>query len=362
MEIHGWTAGFLLATILSSVDAAAELSAMFVFGDSLMDPGNNNYLSSTARADFLPYGIDFFAGPSGRFCNGKTVVDYLGDLLGIPLLPAYASPFSTGKSILRGVNYASAAGGILEETGKTHGERFSLSQQVDNFESTLNELRVEMRGDEEQLKSYLSKALVVMSLGSNDYINNYLQPSYYTSSYLYTPQDYASLLINRYATQILRLESLGLKKFVLGGIGPLGCIPNQLARNEVQGECVVSTNNAVAMFNHDLKSLVDKLNNNNNNGSIFAYGNIYGAFMDILNNGSTNGLKVRDRGCCGLGKNRGQITCLPMLVPCSNRQEYVFWDAFHPTQVVNQMLASRAHSGTQSDCYPLNIQQIVASI
>lgn len=81
------------------------------------------------------------------------------------------------------------------------GERFSLSQQVVNFESTLSDLRSQM-GDG-QLTTYLAKALVIMSLGSNDYINNYLQPSFYATSYIYTPNDYADLLINRYATQIL---------------------------------------------------------------------------------------------------------------------------------------------------------------
>ncbi|KAL2497996.1 GDSL esterase/lipase [Abeliophyllum distichum] len=93
----------------------AQFSAMFVFGDSLIDPGNNNYLNSLAKANYVPYGVDFYEGPSGRFSNGRTIIDYLGDLLEIPDLPAYTNP---GKNILRGVNYASAAGGILEETGQ----------------------------------------------------------------------------------------------------------------------------------------------------------------------------------------------------------------------------------------------------
>ncbi|GAB4828009.1 GDSL esterase/lipase 7 [Ancistrocladus abbreviatus] len=49
--------------------------AMFIFGDSLIDNGNNNYMLTAARANYLPYGIDS-GGPTGRFCNGLTVVDY----------------------------------------------------------------------------------------------------------------------------------------------------------------------------------------------------------------------------------------------------------------------------------------------
>jgi len=53
--------------------------AMFTFGDSLVDNGNNNYLASLARADFPPNGCDYTKEVStGRFCNGKTLADYIG--------------------------------------------------------------------------------------------------------------------------------------------------------------------------------------------------------------------------------------------------------------------------------------------
>lgn len=53
----------------------------FIFGDSLSDVGNNNFLSkSLARANLPWYGIDFGSGlPNGRFCNGRTVADIIGN-------------------------------------------------------------------------------------------------------------------------------------------------------------------------------------------------------------------------------------------------------------------------------------------
>lgn len=59
---------------------AALVPAMYVFGDSLVDVGNNNYLNfSAAKANFYPNGIDFPTGkPTGRFCNGKNPADFLG--------------------------------------------------------------------------------------------------------------------------------------------------------------------------------------------------------------------------------------------------------------------------------------------
>jgi hypothetical protein len=62
-----------------SGEAEPEVTAMFIFGDSLIDNGNNNYIASIAKANFLPYGIDFLEGcPTGRFCNGGTTVDFIG--------------------------------------------------------------------------------------------------------------------------------------------------------------------------------------------------------------------------------------------------------------------------------------------
>lgn len=46
-----------------------------------MDCGTNNFLGTFARADRLPYGRDFDTHrPTGRFCNGRIPVDYLGSL------------------------------------------------------------------------------------------------------------------------------------------------------------------------------------------------------------------------------------------------------------------------------------------
>ncbi|KAL3737038.1 hypothetical protein ACJRO7_025890 [Eucalyptus globulus] len=333
-----------------------QVPAMFVFGDSIVDVGNNNYLNSYAKCNYPPYGIDYPTGRSGRFCNGKNIVDMLGDLLGLPSPPAYANPSTTGAKVLGGVNYASAAGGILDESGRHYGERYSLSQQVLNFENTLNQVRTMLSGT--ALSQYLAKSIAVMVIGSNDYINNYLMPSMYSSSYIYTPQAYGNLLLNRYARQILALNSLGLRKFFLAGIAPLGCIPNQRASGRSPlDRCVDSVNQMLGTFNEGLRSLVQQLNSNHP-GSIFLYGNTYGAMGDILNNPAAYGFSVVDKACCGIGRNQGEITCAPFLTPCADRNQHVFWDAYHLTQAANSVLVQRAFYGPQSDCYPINIQQM----
>lgn len=62
------------------VTGQARVPAMFVLGDSLVDVGNNNFLASVARANYLPYGIDLNYRPTGRFSNGMNFVDLLGNV------------------------------------------------------------------------------------------------------------------------------------------------------------------------------------------------------------------------------------------------------------------------------------------
>lgn len=57
----------------------ASFPAIIVFGDSIVDAGNNDDMITEARCDYAPYGIDFDGGvPTGRFSNGKVPTDILG--------------------------------------------------------------------------------------------------------------------------------------------------------------------------------------------------------------------------------------------------------------------------------------------
>ncbi|TKY73734.1 GDSL esterase/lipase [Spatholobus suberectus] len=266
-----WTV-LLISVSTNGVQGEPSFFAMFVFGDSLVDNGNNNHLNSLAKANFAPYGIDFSEGPTGRFSNGKTLTDILGEIIGLPLLPAFADTIIQGENISWGVNYASAAAGILD-----------------------------------------GKIWLCMVWDS---------------------------------------------KFLLAGLGPLGCIPSQLSIGFAPpGECRPGVNDIVHMFNVLLRSLVDQLNAEYH-GSIFVYGNTSGAFSELMNNAKTYGFTVTDSGCCGVGRNQGQITCLPGFYPCQDRDQYLFWDAFHTSEAVNKILAHRTFTGPPSDCNPVNVKQM----
>lgn len=86
------------------------------------------------------------------------------------------------------------------------------------------------------------------------------------------------------------LYNVGLRKFFIAGIGPLGCIPNLRASGQApEGRCVDSVNQIIGTFNEGLRSIVDQLNKRP--GAVSVYGNTYSAVGDILNNPGNYGKK-----------------------------------------------------------------------
>uniref|UniRef100_A0A803M2D3 GDSL esterase/lipase n=1 Tax=Chenopodium quinoa TaxID=63459 RepID=A0A803M2D3_CHEQI len=296
------------AQIRTSATKQPEVPCFFIFGDSLVDNGNNNGILTLARANYQPYGVDFAQGATGRFCNGRTVVDVLAQLLGFT---DYIPPFSsaTGDSLIKGVNFASGASG----------------------------------------------------LGSNDYLNNYFMPNYYSTPNQYTPAAYATALLQEYSRQLTDLYRLGARKVIIPGIGPIGCIPYELARfnGTAQSRCNEDKNNVVNLFNSGLRQLVDTINNGQFPGAKFVYLDSFKGSKELTANKKSYGLEVTEEGCCGVGKNNGQITCLPLQTPCENRSKYLFWDAFHPTEVANVIYAKMAYnSKANAYAHPINVRQL----
>ncbi|KAJ8770013.1 hypothetical protein K2173_009096 [Erythroxylum novogranatense] len=327
--------------------------AMFIFGDSLVDNGNNNYLASLARANYYPYGIDFSEGPTGRFSNGYTMVDKIAELLGLPLIPAYYE--ASGDEVLHGVNYASAAAGILDVTGRNFVGRIPFDEQIKNFQTTLDLIRNDLGVVD--VAQDIGRCIFFVGMGSNDYLNNYLMPNYPTKNQ-YNAQQYADYLVKEYSRQLMTLHDLGARKFVIAGLGMMGCIPSILAQS-TGGKCSEEVNKLILPFNENVKTMINNFNKNLT-GSKFIYIDIARMFRELVSSSPNNGFSVLDQGCCGIGKNGGLITCLPFLTPCEDRNKYIFWDAFHPTEAVNILLGKKSFSGDTAVVYPMNIEQLAS--
>ncbi|KAM7519819.1 hypothetical protein LguiB_018781 [Lonicera macranthoides] len=55
------------------------------------------------------------------------------------------------------------------------------------------------------------------------------------------------------------------------------------------------------------------------------------------------GFKVSNTSCCNVDTSLGGL-CLPNSKLCKNRKDYVFWDAFHPSDAANAVLAEKFFS------------------
>ncbi|CAI0551033.1 unnamed protein product [Linum tenue] len=100
---------FLLYFLNAINPTRCEVPAVIVFGDSSVDAGNNNVISTLLKSNFQPYGRDFDGGrPTGRFSNGKIPPDYISQAFGLkPNVPAYLDPNYGIADFVTGVCFAS---------------------------------------------------------------------------------------------------------------------------------------------------------------------------------------------------------------------------------------------------------------
>lgn len=76
----------------------STVSALFAFGDSILDTGNNNLLLTLAKVNFYPYGRDFIGGrATGRFGNGRVFSDMIGIYIDLCTCSYMFSIFFKGK-------------------------------------------------------------------------------------------------------------------------------------------------------------------------------------------------------------------------------------------------------------------------
>ncbi|KAF5770493.1 putative triacylglycerol lipase [Helianthus annuus] len=350
---------YLLSTLgLFAPQAEAAPRAFFVFGDSLVDSGNNNYLATTARADAPPYGIDHPSHrATGRFSNGLNIPDLISQRIGSePTLP-YLSPELTGEKLLRGANFASAGVGILNDTGVQFVNIIRAPVQLDYFKQY--QQRVSALLGPEYTKQLVNNALFLVTLGGNDFVNNYYLVPLSARSRQYKLQDYVPFIISEYRKILLRLYDLGARRVLVTGTGPLGCVPAELAQHSRNGECVAELQYAASLFNPQLDDMLTSLNQELGS-HVFVGVNTRQMHNDFMSNPGAYGFVTAKIACCGQGPYNGIGLCTPMSNVCPNRDVYAFWDAFHPSEKASRLIVEQIMSGTTEYMKPMNLSTILA--
>ncbi|XP_058227438.1 GDSL esterase/lipase 7-like [Rhododendron vialii] len=333
--------------------------ALYVFGDSVMDPGNNIFLNTFVKVNFTPYGIDFPGGPTGRFTNGYTIADFWykwsNKRSHEPIPLPYLHPLSKLKSNTKGFNYASGTAGILHDTSRSIGENLPLGRQVKLFKETAEQYLPSLGAynNRTKLSNALSKSIFVVCMGSNDYMN-YLQPGSNTSK-LYNAEQFGEFLVKELGNHLQELYNLGARKFVVFEVAPLGCLPDVLDKTKPSTLCDEHINGLVSVFNTNLGVKLNKLKSVLN-GSTFVTAKSYRLIHDIIYNPLHHGFSDARQACCASGVD-GSGDCKPGIVPCQSRKSHVFWDRVHPTEAIYERIASECFNG-KGLCTPMNIVQL----
>ncbi|KAJ0054674.1 hypothetical protein Pint_01928 [Pistacia integerrima] len=338
MANSSYTSGLWLTLLLTLFyTAKAKIPAVIVFGDSSVDSGNNNVMQTVLKSNFRPYGRDFEGGrPTGRFCNGRIPPDFISEAFGLkPAIPAYLDPAYNIQDFATGVCFASAGTGYDNATAMVLNV-MPLWKEVEMFKDYQNKLRAHV--GVRKAKTIVRQALYLLSLGTNDFLENYY--TFPARRAQFTVKQYEDFLLGLAETFIREIYALGARKMSLTGLPPMGCLPLERATNIMgHNDCVELYNNVAVEFNGKLQSMATKLNKELRGLKLFN-ADAYNIFHDIVTKPSSFGFEVTSVACCATGTFEMSYLCnQDNPFTCSDASKFVFWDAFHPTEKTNKIIA-----------------------
>jgi phospholipase/lecithinase/hemolysin len=188
-------------------------------------------------------------------------------------------------------------------------------------------------------------ALVLITLGGNDFVNNYYLVPYSARSRELSLPDYVSYLLSEYAQILEHLYDLGARRVLVQGVGPIGCVPAELALHSLDGTCDPELQRAAEMYNPRLMELLQDLNARHG-AQVFVGVNMKRIHDDFIEDPKAYGFATATEACCGQGRFNGMGLCTVVSSLCADRDSYVFWDAFHPTERANRLIVQQFMSGS----------------
>ncbi|XP_039036922.1 GDSL esterase/lipase At5g08460-like [Hibiscus syriacus] len=200
---------------------------------------NNEYFNIQFHRNYTPYGIDFGGKSTGRYTNGRTVIDFIAQIVGLPFPPPVQSFFKGKKNIPQtGINYACGFTGLLE---------LSYPPPV-------------------SFKTYCSSFVGSLDLGHK----------WLGWVRLYDADSATKLQIENLSTYLQTLYRLGARKFVINNLAPIGCEPDQI----FDGKCWDEANDRALLFNKRLSNLLRDLQSTLSR-SKFVIVDLYKIFKDV---------------------------------------------------------------------------------
>ncbi|KAJ4717685.1 GDSL esterase/lipase [Melia azedarach] len=359
---------FSLVAILISTSCQAKSSellknnvaGLFIFGDSFLDAGNNNYINTTTldQANFWPYGETYFKFSTGRFSDGRLVSDFIAEYANLPLIPPFLQPGI--REYYSGVNFASAGAGALVESFQ--GDVINLRTQLIYYKKVESLLRGKLGNDEARMR--ISRAVFLFSIGSNDYTSPFLTNNF-TLLHSFSESRYVAMVIGNLTTVIKQVYKSGGRKFAFMNVPQLGCLPViRVINTENSGRCLGKLSLLAKLHNKVLSKLLFDLQKQLK-GFKYSLFDLNSSLGKRMNHPSKYGFKEGKAACCGTGKFRGVFSCggkrlVKEFQLCENPNQYVFWDSIHLTEIANRQLAKEMWNGATNSHVigPYNLKRL----
>lgn len=334
-------------------------SAIYSFGDSLADTGNllaSATAGSKPQFGNLPYGQTYFRKPTGRFSDGRLIVDYIAQASGMPLLAPYLS--KKNSTFKRGVNFAVAGATALDPaffTSRNIGPLmtgFSLDTQIQWFLSQRQKFCATYRGRD--CNKHFANALFLMGeIGGNDYNDAFFQ-----QRPMEEVQTFVPLVVDKIVSALNTLITVGgAKKILVQNNLPIGCSTAYLTQYATGGTerlnkmgCMPRFNTFARKANDLMSARVAELQTQHPD-VMFVFADNYNAALKVLHFPESFGLQKNVfQACCGVGGPYNYDRATPCgvggAVSCANPQRYFNWDGVHLTDAAYGKIANLFLDGT----------------
>ncbi|XP_038714985.1 uncharacterized protein LOC120008668 [Tripterygium wilfordii] len=279
---------------------SCDFQAIFNFGDSNSDTG------AIAATPFLPpptvpNGQTFFHMPSGRYSDGRLIIDFIAQSFGLPYLSSYLD--SLGTNFLHGANFAAGGATIIPFPNPLvplyltmqyrQFEQFRLRSQIIREKGGIF---ASMMPKEE----YFSNALYTFDIGQNDIGGKLFLAD------MSIQQINASIphVINEFIANVKNIYKLGGRSFWIHNTGPIGCLPTFLTiSNSIEMDdvgCAKPYNGLAQYFNYKLKESILQLRKDFEDVAI-TYVDVYSVKYSLFKEPTKYGFEFPLVVCCGYG-------------------------------------------------------------
>ncbi|TVU46913.1 hypothetical protein EJB05_06486, partial [Eragrostis curvula] len=345
----------------SGVGGGAPCTRLFSYGDSYTDAGNLVILSPNVSVLTPPYGETFFGRPSGRFSDGRLIVDFIADALRLPFSPP-SLVGKTAEDFRHGANFAVAASSALnlsffKDLGLDPSSLspYSLDVQVEWFKHVLQLLGPDTEQEREDVMSSSLFLLGEVGLVDYDFLITQNLPVETEIKPLVVPK-----VIQQIENAIKVLIGLGAKRIVVPGTFAMGCLPTYLSifqSNSSAGDydaagCLKWLNEFSEYHNRELKRMLYRIIPHDDRTVTVIYGDYYGAMLEIVRNPLKHGF-TKDgalNACCGDGGpyNFGSCNATSTNL-CPDPSKHVSWDGIHLTEAAYRFVARGVLEGPYAE-------------